>query len=165
MKRRGEDTFENIFSTVIQSPSGVRAAFSSCSLSEAVPGCRLGRSLSTSGTCNMSKEFHLLWFKFAHQTFFCTRKTRSALAIESFSLSRWSCVNLVASLAPCPPVKLPSMLVCNGKLTQSQSSNHLLGFDVVVLLAEKADDLVEFDQLLQSQLFILPAWAQREELN
>ena len=118
------------------------------------------------------KEAHLaagIWPESAHQTFFCTRKTLSARAIESFSFSLWSWVNRVASRA-WPPLKLPSMLVCwsktkfipqyqkasisNAKLYQS----YLFWFGVVVLLAEKTDNLLKFDQLLQSQLFILPAW-------
>lgn len=108
----------SIFPNVTQSPSDGRAAFSSYSLSEAVPECRLGKSLSIADTCKseghqMEKKLHLaagIWPESAHQTFFCTRKTLSARAIESFSFSLWSWVNRVASRA-WPPLKLPSMLV------------------------------------------------------
>ena len=113
----------NIFSNVTQSPSAGQAAFSSCSLSEGVPGCRLGKSLSTVDTWKLFKKFCEGNERVidAHQTFFCTRKTRSALAIESFSFSLWSWVNLVASRDSPPPVKLPSMLVCNIKPTNLQA--------------------------------------------
>ena len=46
-----EQDVSNIFSNVTQSPSDGQVAFSSCSLSEAVPECRLGKSLSIADTC------------------------------------------------------------------------------------------------------------------
>ena len=73
----------------------------------------------------IEKKLHLasgVWPEAAHQTFFSTRKTLSALAIESFSFSLWSCVNLLASRVS-PPLKLPSMLVCCTKTKLSLFHN------------------------------------------
>ena len=53
-----------------------------------------------------------------------------------------------------------SFLPCSSATSNGSISNHLLWFHVVVLLAEKTKNLVQFDQLLQSQLLILPALTQ-----
>ena len=151
-----EQDVSNIFSNVTQSPSDGQVAFSSCWLSEDVPGCRLGKSLSTAGTCN-------IWV--LRPTWNCSPNIFMHPENSLSSCHRvFQLEPLIVRQPRClPPSTLPTAEASLHARLPDQTApisnfNHLLRFGVVVLLAEKPDDLVEFDQLLQSQLFIFPAW-------